>query len=740
MDLGEHRLKDLSQPEHLFQLNIEDLRTDFPPVNSLDAARVRLPEFLTEFVGREAELRAVIAEAANERLVTLIGIGGSGKTRLAVEAGRAIAALNRSGVFFVGLVDAIDGVTIAKAAADELSLAEQAGRPIDSTLVDHLRSRSDLLIFDNCEHLAEAAADLIERLLRACPDLSVIATSREALLLDGERLVQVGPLQLPDANKPEETLASDAVQLFIARAQQVNPRFDPEPWIEDLDRSRSRSGERRHETLETAMDWSYDLLPEELQRLLRRLSVFRGGFTFGAVQDVCYQPDADPMMVLDNLTALSERSLLLREVGISETRFRLLETIREYAARRLDQSDDSEGSESRHRDYYESFARTQTLRLGGRGQLEALNLLEADHDNLIAVLRRASDRDVDGAAGLAGRLTWFWYLHAHYTEGEHWANRLLQSLPPDPDLPWLRLLIGSAQYDYRIGEYDRASNKLHAALGHADRIGSRRMKMWSHAYLATNEMYRMNADAALEQATTAIEIAQGEDDLMALGYATYLHVTVETWLLLSAGRLTSDKAAALRARLAPVSSGVRSAGERNMMGHVLQSEAILAARSGDTHRATAAFDDSIAALTELGTVGCVCHCLEAIAEYSSAAGLYSRAVTLIGASNGLRDSVGIRGRRRERSRPCRSLASRSSDPDRDPPGSRVKWTGRRDAPMSKAQLAGKRVPVSFEDNSQPTADNQVWSAWAATSKMVSVGSAPADRNIRTPPGVSTEAR
>jgi predicted ATPase/class 3 adenylate cyclase len=681
LDLGEHRLKDLSEPEHLFQLCGEGLRRDFPTVRSVGATQVRLPEFLTTFVGRQQEITTVADAVGKAKLVTLVGIGGSGKTRLAVEAGRALAEATGNDTIFVNLVDATDAAAIAKSTAAALSLAEQAGRPIEETLIDFEEARSDLLIFDNCEQVADAAADLIERLLHSCPKLKVIATSREALLIGGEHLVNVGPMRLPDPARPDAAISSDAVRLFVSRARQARHGFEPGPWLDEIvaictwlegiplaielaaartamltpadilarldDRfallkSRSRSGEPRHETLEATMDWSYDLLDAESQRLLQWLSIFRGGFTLAAVSAVCFDEDVAASEVLDHLTELRDKSLLVVEVGFKVSRFRLLETIREYAADRLSRTGDNGAATERHHEYFLSFAREHALRLVRADQLEALSLLEADHENLRASIRRAIDGgDLERAADLAGRLSWFWYLHAHFTEGERWAGTLLDAIPSDPHRLWLRLLIGASQFDYRIGEYERANYRLNLARDLAATGEHRRLEMWAHAYLATNAAYRIDMDSALREAERAVTLAQDEGDLAALGYSTFMQVNAQTWLALTDNRLTSEHAQELASQLSPIADIARSAGERNMVGHVMQSKAILEARMGEVAEAAASFGEAIGALTELGTVGCSCHCLEAVAEFLASAGRHQYAVRLLGAADRLRLDVGI---------------------------------------------------------------------------------------------------
>lgn len=680
IDLGEHQLKDLAQPERLFQLSINGLRSDFPTINSIGSAEVHLPTTLTGFVGRESELRAVADAFTNARLVSLVGIGGSGKTRLAIEAARDVGS-DRGGVFFVDLADAIDAEMIAKTTAGVLSLPEQAGRPIEGTLIEFLTDRSDLLIFDNCEQVIDEAAGIVESLLRSCPELKVLATSREALRIAGEQLINVGSMQLPDPTDSDRAMHTDAVQLFVSRAVQAHPAFDADPWIDEiaaiclrlegiplaielaaarsavlnpreiLDRledrfsllkSRSRSGERRHGTLEAAMDWSYELLDEPSQRLLCWLSIFRGGFTLRAAWSVCFDSTSEPDEVLDRLEELHDKSLVIKDVGFDETRFRLLETVRDYAARRLEGSGDLASAGTMHRQYFSSFVKEQTRRLGGADQLEALDLLEGDHDNLRAVIRRhINEGDFDSAADIAGQLSWFWYLHAHFAEGERWSDELLEFIPPVPDRPWLRLLIGTAQYDYRVGEFERANVKLQNAVEFAARTEQPRLEMWAHAYLATTEIYRMDMVTAREESVRALELANQEGDLIGLGYATYMRVNADSGSLLIKDQITPERAGELLAQLTPVAEAARALGDRNMIGHVGQTEGLLAFHAGDTERASAAFDAAVVALTEIGTVGCVGHCIDAIADYASATGFDLPAARLLGASDGLRQGVGV---------------------------------------------------------------------------------------------------
>jgi len=681
-DLGEHRLKDLAHPEHLYQVTIAGLREEFPALKSMEVVPTNLPAHLTAFVGREAELEAVLDALMKARLVTLTGTGGAGKTRLSIEAGAASSRLYPGGAFFAALGKIDDPDLLTSHVAAEMGVPERIGRSIEATLIDYLQSRQALLILDNCEHLADAAAVLVEHLLRNCSQLTVLATSREVLSIAGEQLFGVGPMSLPD---PEaeigQILAADAVRLFVTRALEVSPGFDATQWarecveicvrldgiplaielaaarsgmltpadilsrLEDrftLLTSRSRTAAPHHETLEAAIDWSYDLLDDESQRLLRSLAVFRGGFTIEAVAEVCFADSDRQDAALEYLTELHDKSLITLEATFSESRYGLLETIREYADMRIHREGELEAAAGRHRDYFTGLARRESKRLASSDQLSALAALEADHDNFRAVIRRAVEEgNIDSAADMAGWLVWFWYIHAHFTEGERWAGRLLDSLPDNPDRPWLRLLLGAAQFDYRIGHYERAEIRLQIALRWATTQNSPHMQMWSHAYLATNDLYRTDVEAGRREAELAVALAEQLGDFPGLGYATFLLLSLEAWESELQRKLDSGRAEELLSRLAPISAGVRLAGDRNMIGHVLQLEGILSSRMGDHERASAALDEAVTALSELGTVGCASHCLEAIAEYVAASGRHGEAAQLIGATDSLREAAGI---------------------------------------------------------------------------------------------------
>jgi predicted ATPase/class 3 adenylate cyclase len=679
-DLGEHRLKDLADTEHIFQLTIAEARNDFPPLNSLETAPTNLPEHLSTFVGRADELRDIAASLEASRLVTLTGPGGSGKTRLAIEAGQATRAGYSGGVFFAGLASISDAELVGARIAAELSIAEQVGRSAEATLIDYLRPRRTLLIVDNCEHLADTVAGLVQSLLLACPDLAVLATSREPLLIDGERSFEVGPMRL-DTTSPETTAGSDAMLLFSERAVAASPGFDTDRWLTECveicrrldgiplaielaaarvamltpaeivsrldDRfellvSRSRTAVPRQKTLEATIDWSYDLLNDGAQRLLRSLAIFRGGFTLEAANAVCFDGETAEGVLLDQLSELREKSLLQRTPTFTGTRFGLIETIRQYADARVRREAEYEELEQRHRRYYTELAASQSHRLAGAEQLDALAAIEADHDNFRAVVRRRmSADDSEAAADMTRALVWFWYLHAHFTEGEEWTQELLEQLPDEPTGPWLGLLLGSALYDFRTGNYNRSAARAEAALRAATNQDLTRIQLWAHAYLATNEMYRLGIDAARQHAQQAVRLSQKVADIGGLGYAMFQEVGIDAWTLFAESRLAGPEATQLLERIDPLADGADALGDRNMIGHIRQLEGQIASAGGATERAGAAFDRAITALSELGTVACACHCLDAIAVHIAGQGDHGTAVQLVGAGRRLRTDIGI---------------------------------------------------------------------------------------------------
>jgi predicted ATPase/class 3 adenylate cyclase len=479
-DLGEFRLKDLARPEHLYQVSIEGLAADFPPLRSLDAVPNNLPTQLTSFVGREREVADATGLLEGSRLLTLTGPGGTGKTRLSLQLAAAVADGFRDGAFFVALAPIREPALVASTIAQVLGVQEAtARRPVDA-LADYLRDRHVLLVLDNFEQVLPAAADVAE-LLRAAPGVKIIVSSRAALRVSGEQEFPVPPLALPDrAHLPDvEHLSQyEAVALFIERAVAVKPDFavtnanapavaeictrldglplaielaaarvkllPPEAMLTRLARrlellgGGARDLPDRQRTLRGAIDWSYELLDPAARQLLARFSVFAGGATLEAAGSICGSADEPGLDVLEGLSALVEQSLVRQVESEGEPRFWMLETIREFAAERLAASAEADEIARRHAGYFDVLAGRAAPELTGPRQNAWLDRLEQEHDNLRAALAWAIDHGEPGMAmRLAANLWRFWQMRGHLVEGADRLDRLLAM--PDPAVePMLR--------------------------------------------------------------------------------------------------------------------------------------------------------------------------------------------------------------------------------------------------------------------------------------------------------------
>jgi predicted ATPase/class 3 adenylate cyclase/Tfp pilus assembly protein PilF len=507
-DLGLHRFKDLQQPEQIFQLLHPALPADFPPLKSLDPIRTNLPIQLTSFIGREREKEEVSHLLTSTRLLTLTGAGGTGKTRLSMEIGAERLDEFADGVWLVELASVSDPELVPQSVAQALSLREEPGRRLAETLTDYLRGRCLLLILDNCEHLLNACAMLAEQLLRACNNLKILATSREGLRLGAEQTYRVPSLRAPDPQslpRPDEDLANtlleyDAIRLFIERARRqradftltrqsapavaaICHRLDGIPLALELAAARLRSlsveqisarldqrfrlltgGSRtvlpRQQTLRALIDWSYDLLTPQERTLLHRLSVFAGGWTLEAAEDVCGEgvgrwalgvrtapplqqvqdteapageaspqrltPNAQrPLDVLDLLTSLVDKSLVIFDEREDIGRYRMLESVQQYGEERLQESGETTGTRDRHLFYFRSLAEAAEPHLAGQDQLEWLNRLETEHDNMRAALNWGLKQEDEAVPHVCVALLRFWSARGYLTEGRRWCEAAL---------------------------------------------------------------------------------------------------------------------------------------------------------------------------------------------------------------------------------------------------------------------------------------------------------------------------
>ena len=442
-----------------------------------DHAIFTLPTQLTSFIGREREMAEVKQLLVSSRLVTLIGTGGCGKTRLALRVASDLRDAYANGVCWVDLAPLADATLLPHAIAKALNTGEPSGRAVLDLILDLLHDKRLLLLLDNCEHLASASAEFAHDALCDAPHVSILATSREPLAVTGEMLYPVVPLALPPKSQVTDVAQFDSIQLFVERARGVLPNFaltsanalpvadicrrlDGIPLAIELASARvnaltveqiaARLDDRfalltsaqhgvpsHHRTLRAALDWSYSTLSPQEQTLLRRLSVFAGGCTLQAVEQVCAaeRPHSGAEgsdgiaseRIVEELSSLVNKSLVVAEtLNRGEARYRMLETIRQYARDKLLESDEGDAIRNRHLDYFLKFAQNAEEKLHGPDEPEWLDRLDTEHDNLRAALDWSlGDGRVQKGSQLIGALLWFWHVRGYWREGRERAEKLL---------------------------------------------------------------------------------------------------------------------------------------------------------------------------------------------------------------------------------------------------------------------------------------------------------------------------
>jgi predicted ATPase len=426
----------------------------------------------TSLIGRESEVAKTVALVTSgpHRLVSLTGVGGCGKTRLAYEVLAELRESFPDGVGVVELARISSPAHVPEAVAASLGLSEAAGDSLLERLRETLGQRRVLLVLDNCEHVIEACASLVDDLLSSCPELRVLATSREPMQIAGERQQRVPPLAAPKpgASVPFEALTDyPAVRLFVERATAVDSGFSLDPHnadsvaaicglldgiplaielaaarigvltpmqihtrLDDCVRllvGTSRSAPSRQQTIRATLDWSYDLLSPAEQSLLRRLSAFATGWSLEAAEGVCSAADLDVEAILPLLERLVDKSLVVTEEQGGVVRYRMLEPLRQYAARRLAENDEVESARNRLEHFYIALAERSEPELHGHGQTRWLRILDGEFDNIRAVFHGALDQGrTETALRLAGPLYWYFWLRGHLREGQRWLEAGLE--------------------------------------------------------------------------------------------------------------------------------------------------------------------------------------------------------------------------------------------------------------------------------------------------------------------------
>jgi len=515
-DLGEHRLKDLRQAEHLYQLEIDGLLSEFGPLRGVEGESGNLPSQLTSFVGREKELEDARRLLAEGRMLTLTGPGGTGKTRLSIQLASVVRDEFPGGAWFVPLASITDPDLVPTAIADGFGLVDAGSpKPPLERVIDHVRRREMLLVLDNFEQVLDAAP-AVRELLGSAQRVKVVVTSRAVLHVSGEREYPVPPLRLPDPrNLPDLGMwpQYEAVALFLERARAVKPdfevtvenapavaeicaRLDGLPLAIELAAARirvlspdailARMGDRlallaggardlpaRQRTLREAIAWSYDLLEPVEQRLFARVAPFMGGWTLEEAEAVCGPAEDLGVDVLDGLSSLAEKSLVTVGDASGERRFGMLETIREFAVERLEKSGEAAEMRRRHAAAYLALAERAVPAYTRRDRKTWLERLEPEHDNFRAALEWAIE---GGEATIALGFTWalwrFWQMRGHLQEGRAWASRALEMPEAQGQSPErARALEGAGGLAYWQSDPAGAQKWYGEALEVAERMG-----------------------------------------------------------------------------------------------------------------------------------------------------------------------------------------------------------------------------------------------------------------------------
>jgi predicted ATPase/class 3 adenylate cyclase len=736
IDLGEHRLRDLIRPEHIYQLDASDLPQNFPALKSLNTLPNNLPLQLTSFIGRDRELGEAKKLLASTRLLTFIGPGGTGKTRLSLQVAAEHLSDFKDGVWLVELAPLADPASIPQSIGSVFNLHAQMAMPLQEIITDYLRAKELLLVLDNCEHLIEACAQIADQFLRSSPRLKIIASSREPLGIGGETVYRVPSLKVPNlsAVTRESLEGCESVQLFVERARAANPKFeltdqnassisqicfrlDGIPLALELAAARasifsaeqiatrlddrfklltggSRTALPRQQTLRALIDWSYDMLSSDERALLRRLSVFAGGWTFEAAEAICGDLD-----VLDLLSQLVNKSLVTVDEGCEETRYRLLETIRQYARDKLLEAGEAEPTRNLHLEYFVKFSEETAPYLDTNEVLNWIPKIDAEYDNLRTAFEWALDHDVEACLRMVGSLAYYWFRHGHGAEGIELSNAAFERakrlpLPENEEARRRQLTIrakalqGASFLAYSQGDNINAYRAGNECVELARQLGDIRLLATALAFSGSARLFEGEFELALEQIEAAVALCRAAGERFGLGLALgmmsqaemminhnlklaeeyeqqAMELTTEmagTWtglmLYFGTGRgaMYRGDYAIARERFTyclPYFIEMRDQHRTNM---VYSEFAHIDRYEGKLQQAHEAYRKTIVVWLKLGHRAAVAHQLECFAYLAKAQEEPERALLLFGAAEALREKINIHMQPHERQEYERNVA------------------------------------------------------------------------------------
>ncbi|RZL75857.1 MAG: tetratricopeptide repeat protein [Rhodococcus sp. (in: high G+C Gram-positive bacteria)] len=643
------------------------------PATSTLGATGSLPLELTSFVGRRHELTEAKNLLSGSRLVTLTGIGGVGKTRLALRVASAVQREYSDGVRMVELGELRDASSLVDAVAGAVGVRDHSARPLREVLIEFLTPRELLLVLDNCEHMVDAVAELAGPLLHTCPRLRILATSREPLNLGGEAVLRVPPLAIPDPERQPSLRGLpkyDAVSLFAERAAAAVPGFaltndnaatvagichrldglplpielaaarlramSPEQVLERLnDRYAlltrgSRGAPTRQQTLRLSVDWSFELCTAGEQLVWGRVAVFAGSFELDAAEQVCAE-GLDPDELLDTLTSLVEKSILIREEHGSLVRFRMLETLREYGYEKLDQTGEAVALQRRHRDWYEALALDAEAEWISARQLDWISRLKREQPNLWEALEFSVGDEPTVGLRTAGALLWFWSSQGLYNEGRRWYGELLAHHSGQPTLERIKAISCASVMANVQGDLQAGAALV--AEGRALTTGNGDSRMRALVSYADGILALCGGDPA--RAYTHLETALPEFS----GRAERALETSVLYLLGLAYGLSglTDRAIECHERVLEITEQHR---EKVYRSHSQWALSIAVWQQADTDRAVRLLEQSLELNRQVHNPRVATSCLETLAWISFEQHDSLRAAVLMGAADGLARSIG----------------------------------------------------------------------------------------------------
>ncbi|MCI0551915.1 MAG: tetratricopeptide repeat protein [Anaerolineae bacterium] len=643
----------------------------FPSPPPLKENPNNIPNAISSFVGREHELADVKKLLKASRLVTLTGAGGIGKTRFAMQVGSEMIDSFKDGIWWVELAALNDPALVTGALAKALDVREIPNQSLEETLAHFLRTKQLLLILDNCEHLIEACAQIAGQLLTACKNVKILATSREALGIIGEIVWQVSPLTLPGIQPLsliESFMQYEATLLFVQRATAVNQYFSltaqnvpavfqicrylegiplaielaaarvktlsPEQIATRMDDrfalliSDGRTAPSRQQTLRATLDWSHDLLTETERELFRQLSIFAGGFTLGALESIA-RLDSN-LSVLDMLSRVVDKSLIVVEQK-DHARYRLLETIRQYALEKLEGSGEAKPIHDRHLDYFLMFAEQAEAHLFRSEQRDWARRLEVEHDNLRAAITWSFEcNQIQTGLQMAGALAWFWHTNGHLTEGSRWLEKMLTSDQGTHGRERAKALRASSILARDMGDYVRARAFAESSIRLYREFGEDQGTGLALADLGATLSYEGKREEAIESLQESLHLLQPIGEWWGTAYA-HLWLGDTLFRLGDTTRAATNWEESLRL--------TQELGDYALMAWSLSGLADVARLRGDYKRAIGMFKEALALYRDIGTMLEPPWTLEALGLVAAALGEAQHAARLWGAASAWREAI-----------------------------------------------------------------------------------------------------